>query len=110
MEHNKKQATKAGLMLRALVAVYVLYLAYDLLRGIYAGQQDHRGLILAAVIVFLGGGGAILVSSLVSLAKGNYADPMADQEESGENMIEEGGNDGQTDEIERKESGAEKGR
>lgn len=64
--------TKIALLLRSLVAVYVLYVAFGLVKDY--GTSENRMLSMIAIVVFVAGGGLILISSLRRLATGDYDD------------------------------------
>ena len=66
--------TKVGLTLRILVAVYVLYLACGLIKGLGETSGNDRILIGAAIVVFLAAGGAILFFSGKKLIRKEYRD------------------------------------
>lgn len=74
-----KKVNKATLLLRALVSVYILYLAYGLMKDY--GTAENQMVSLVAIIVFVAGGGLILASSAYKLIKGDYDDGSMDEEE-----------------------------
>lgn len=78
INNRRKGDTKAGLMLRILVAVYVLYLACDLIRGFGETAENNRIFIAAAIVFFLIGGGAILILSAKKLIRKEYIDANED--------------------------------
>lgn len=65
--------------MRVLVSVYVLYLAYGLIKDY--GTATNQMLSLAAIIIFVIGGGFILLSSGYKLAKGDYDDGSEEDDE-----------------------------
>lgn len=71
---SRNNDTKAGLTLRILVALYVLYLAYGLIKGFGETTGNDRLLIGAAIVVFLAAGGAILFFSAKKLIRKEYRD------------------------------------
>lgn len=79
VNNRRKGDTKVGLMLRILVAGYVLYLAYDLIRGFGETAGNDRVLIAAAIGVFLIGGGLILILSVKKLIRKEYVDANEDE-------------------------------
>ena len=76
--NRRKGDTKVGLTLRILVAAYVLYLAYDLIRGFGETAENNRIFIAAAIVLFLIGGGAILILSAKKLIRKEYIDANED--------------------------------
>lgn len=73
-----KKVNKVTLLLRVLVSVYVLYLAYGLIKD-YAAASNQM-LSLAAIIVFIAGGGLILVTSAYKLITKDYDDGSEEDE------------------------------
>ncbi len=74
INNRRKGDTRVGLTLRVLVAAYVLYLAYGLIRGFGETAGNERIFIAIAIGVFLIGGGAILVLSVRKLIRKEYMD------------------------------------
>lgn len=74
-----KKDHKVTLSLRVLVSVYILYLAYGLIKDY--GTATNQMVSLAAIIVFIAGGGLILVTSGYKLITKDYDDDRADAEE-----------------------------
>lgn len=72
--NRRKGDTKVGLTLRALVAVYVLYLAYGLIQGYGETTGNDRIFIAVAIVVFVAAGGAILILSAKKLIRKEYMD------------------------------------
>ncbi len=72
--NRRNNDTKVGLTLRIVVAVYVLYLAYDLIQGFGETSGNERIGIAIAIIIFLAGGGAILLFSVKKLIRKEYMD------------------------------------
>lgn len=72
--NRRKGDTKVGLTLRIVVALYVLYLAYDLIRGFGETAAGDRIFIAAAIGIFLIAGGAILAISAKKLIRKEYID------------------------------------
>lgn len=62
-------------MLRACVAVYILYLAFGLIQEY--GTAQNQMITLIAIVVFVIGGGLILFTALRKLVKGEYEDDVA---------------------------------
>lgn len=87
--------SKSTLLIRALVAGYLLYLAYGLIQD-YNTSQNHMVMVIA-IIVFVLCGGVILITSLRSLMKGDYEDAgSADEqmpEDGGESLTQKDGQD-----------------
>lgn len=69
-EMGMKKPSKVTLSIRALVAVYLLYLAYELIRD-YDTSQNQM-VITIGIVVFIVCGAIILVSSVRRLVKGDY--------------------------------------
>lgn len=82
-----KKISKTTLLLRSLVSVYVLYLAYELIRDFEIAQ--NKMVSLAAIILFVIGGGLILGTSAYKLAKGDYDDGSGEDETQEPQDIEE---------------------
>lgn len=74
-----KKVSRGTLTIRAVVAVYLLYLAYGLTQD-YA-VSGNQTVTVIGIVVFVLCGGVILVSSLRSLAKGDYDDAGEDDAE-----------------------------
>jgi hypothetical protein len=91
-EKLTNKVNKVTLLLRVLVSVYVLYLAYGLIKDY--GTAENPTLSLVAIVIFVIGGGLILISSGYKLAKGDYDDGSGEQEQTSED--EETIKDGQT--------------
>lgn len=73
--HNRRKGdTKVGLTLRIVVAAYVLYLAYDLIRDFGKSTGNDQVFIAIAIGVFLIAGGAILILSVKKLIRKEYVD------------------------------------
>lgn len=79
INNGRKGDTKVSLTLRILVAGYVLYLAYGLIRGFGETAGNERILIAVAIVVFLIGGGGILLLSVKRLIRKEYADAGEDE-------------------------------
>lgn len=62
-------SNKAIPSLRILAAVYVLYLAYGLIRDFEQTAGSDRIWIAAAIVVFVAAGAAILIDSLKKLIR-----------------------------------------
>ncbi len=71
-----KKVNKVTLLLRALVSVYVLYLAYGLIKDY--GTATNQMLSLAAIAIFVVGGGLILAHSAYKLITKDYDDGSED--------------------------------
>ncbi|MBO5473788.1 MAG: hypothetical protein J6A08_08390 [Lachnospiraceae bacterium] len=69
-EIGLNKVTKGTLVIRAMVAAYLLYLAYGLTQD-YAAASN-RAATVVGIVVFTVCGGVILFMSLKSLAKGDY--------------------------------------
>lgn len=65
-----KKPSKVTLSIRALVAAYLLCLAYELIRD-YDTTQNQM-VITVGIVVFIVCGAIILVSSIRRLIKGDY--------------------------------------
>ena len=87
MDMSGNKETKAGLTLRILVAVYILYLAYGLIKGFGETSGNERIFIGAAIVVFLAAGGAILFFSGKKLIRKEYRD--ADENPESTNSAED---------------------
>lgn len=74
LNNRRKGDTKVGLTLRILVAAYVLYLAYGLIQGFGETAGNERIFIAIAIVIFLIGGGAILILSARKLIRKEYVD------------------------------------
>lgn len=74
-----KKVSKGTLVIRAMVAVYLLYLAYGLVQDY--GTSQNKAVIGFAIIVFALCGGVILLMSLRSLARREYDDGETTQEQ-----------------------------
>ena len=86
-DNNRRSGdTKAGLTLRILVAVYVLYLAYGLIQGFGETSGNDRIFISIAIVIFVVAGGAILFFSGRKLIRKEYMDA---EENAGEEGTEE---------------------
>lgn len=72
--NRRNNDTKVGLTLRIVVAVYVLYLACDLIQGFGETSGNEKIGIAIAIIIFLAGGGAILFLSAKKLIRKEYMD------------------------------------
>lgn len=84
-----KKVTKGTLTIRAVVAAYLLYLAYGLFQDYDA--SGNKMVTVAAIIVFALCGGVILITALRSLAKGDY--DHGDDTPADHNSMEEKRND-----------------
>lgn len=71
-----KKVNKVTLLLRVLVSVYVLYLAYGLITDY--GTATNQMLSLAAIVIFVAGGGLILAHSAYKLITKDYDDGSGD--------------------------------
>lgn len=80
-KNKKYRDTRVGLMLRVLVAAYVLYLAYGLIQGFEDTVGNNRILIAIAIVVFVAAGGAILILSAKKLIRKEYVDADGQTEE-----------------------------
>ncbi len=76
--NRRNNDTKVGLTLRIVVAVYVLYLACGLIQGFGETSGNERIGIAIAIIIFLAGGGAILLLSAKKLIRKEYMDAEKD--------------------------------
>lgn len=83
-----KKVSKSTLTIRALVAVYLLYLVYGLIQD-YKTVQNQT-ITLIGIIVFTLCGGLILFTALRSLIKGDYEDG-SEEEQLPENVEEDAG-------------------
>lgn len=80
--HNKRNGdTKLSLTLRMVVAAYVLYLAYGLIRDFGKNVGSDRYFIGAAIIFFIVAGGALLILSARKLIRKEYIDAEEDGDE-----------------------------
>ncbi|MBP3475005.1 MAG: hypothetical protein J6K48_01585 [Lachnospiraceae bacterium] len=77
-----KKASKGTLTIRAVVAAYLLYLAYGLTQD-YAASGNQTVTVIG-IVVFVLSGGVILFTSLRSLARGEYEDGRESDEPSEE--------------------------
>lgn len=85
-----KKVSKGTLTIRAVVAAYLLYLAYGLTQD-YA-TAGNQTVTVIGIVVFVLCGGVILFTSLRRLARGDYEDGREPDEPSAEDA---GENDGQ---------------
>lgn len=79
--NRRKGDTKVGLTLRIIVAVYVLYLAYGLIRDFGKNTGNDRIFIAIAIAVFVIAGGAILILSAKKLIRKEYIDANEETED-----------------------------
>lgn len=80
VDNNRRNGdTKLSLTLRMLVAAYVLYLAYGLIRDFGKNVGTDRYLIGAAIIIFVAAGGALLILSARKLIRKEYIDAEEDE-------------------------------
>lgn len=82
-----KKVSKGTLVIRAMVAVYLLYLAYGLVQDY--GVSRNKVVIGLAIIVFALCGGMILLMSLRSLARREYDDGETTQEQHEEEELQQ---------------------
>lgn len=73
-DNRRNGDTKVGLTLRIVVAAYVLYLAYGLIRDFGQTAGNNRILIAIAIVIFIVAGGAILFFSGKKLIRKEYID------------------------------------
>lgn len=97
--NRKNNDTKVGLTLRIVVAAYVLYLACDLIRGFGETSGNERIGIAIAIIIFLAGGGAILLFSVKKLIRKEYMDA---EENTGSEATENQNTENETTENEER--------
>lgn len=71
-----KKVNKSTLLLRAVVSVYLLYLAYELIRDY--STATNQMVSLAAIILFIVAGGLILAVSAYQLITKKYDDGSED--------------------------------
>lgn len=71
-----KKVNKATLVLRMVVSIYLLYLAYELVRDY--GTATNQMVSLVAVIVFVAAGGLLLAVSGYQLITKKYDDGSED--------------------------------
>ncbi len=82
-----RKVSKGTLVIRAAVAVYLLYLVYGLVQDY--GTSQNKVMIGFAIIVFALCGGVILLMSLRDLAKGEYDDGGTAQEQHAEEDMQQ---------------------
>ncbi|MBQ2405607.1 MAG: hypothetical protein II312_02845 [Lachnospiraceae bacterium] len=69
---DKRKTTKSTLMIRVLLAVYLLYLAYGLIKDY--STSNYQILVTMGIAVFGICGIAIFMSSVIRLVRGRYDD------------------------------------
>lgn len=88
--HNKRyNDTKTGLILRIMLAFYVLYLAYGLAKDFGEISGNEKILIGAAIVIFVAAGGAILFFSAKKLIRKEYKDADEGEEDTEDAKDEE---------------------
>lgn len=81
IQKKRNGDTKLSLTLRMVVAAYVLYLAYGLIRDFGKNVGNDRFFIGAAIIFFVVAGGALLILSARKLIRKEYIDAEEDGNE-----------------------------
>ncbi|MBQ2116502.1 MAG: hypothetical protein IIW54_05590 [Lachnospiraceae bacterium] len=69
---DKRKNTKSTLMIRVLLAVYLLYLAYGLIKDY--STSNYQILVTIGIAVFGICGITIFMSSVIRLVRGRYDD------------------------------------
>ena len=77
-----KITNKSALMIRAMLAVYLLYLAYGLIKDY--STSNHQTLVVIGIVVFAICGGVILLSAVIRLVKGDYDNQKDDSDDHAE--------------------------